>query len=146
MLPLAYPGDNGLDYGRSLLLAADLVVAMVRVAGDDLFFCFATILAGVFRPFEVLIPIEVLAICGSPGRLRPSSRAMGATGGAGLAVSAISSPNNAATSLSSSTRAAAGAAVVSDKSRPALASNSFSSTPRSTNRSRGCSSSLAPTP
>src|SRR6266849_6157440 len=112
MLPLAYPGDNGLDYGRSLLLAADLVVAMVRVAGDDLFFCFATILSVVFRP------IEVLAICGSPGRLRPSSRAMVATGGAGLAVSAISSPNNAATSLSSSTRAAAGAAVVSDKSRP----------------------------
>ncbi len=51
------------------------------------------------------------------------------------AVSAISSPNRAATSLSSSTFAALGAAVVSGTSCPALASNSFSSTPRSTKRS-----------
>jgi hypothetical protein len=49
--------------------------------------------------------------------------------------SAISSPNNAATSLSSSIFAALGTALVSARSFPALASNSFSSTPRSTKRS-----------
>ena len=49
-------------------------------------------------------------------------------------VSAISSPNRAATSLSSSTFAAPGA-VVSGESCPALASISVSSTSRSTKRS-----------
>ena len=50
-------------------------------------------------------------------------------------VSAISSPNRAATSLSSSTLAVPGAAVFSGGACPALASNSFSSTSRSTKRS-----------
>src|SRR5262249_7768397 len=50
-------------------------------------------------------------------------------------VSAISNPNRAATSLSSSTFAVAVIAFVNEMSSPAPASNSFSSTPRSTNKS-----------
>ena len=60
--------------------------------------------------------------------------------------SSISSPNRAATSLSSSSFAAPGSALVSAKSCPAWASNSFSSTPRSTKSSSGFSSSRAPMP
>src|SRR6195256_3759515 len=60
-----------------------------------------------------------------PARLGPSG-ALEAT------ASAISSPNRAATSPSSSTFAAEGAAFEGDMPSPAPASNSFSSTPRST--------------
>ena len=61
-------------------------------------------------------------------------------------VSVISSPKRAATSLSSRTFSALSVALVSGRSCSTLASNSLSSTSRSTKSRRGISSSRAPTP
>ena len=117
-------------YGRrrvgSLLALARVVLfvpELARVAR-----CKAT---SVFAAFvflsDILFPFCALD---SGGRFGTATAGFGAWG-----VSAISSPNRPATSLSSSTLAVPDAAVFSGGGCPALASNSFSSTLRSTKRS-----------
>jgi hypothetical protein len=81
-----------------------------------------------FRGLERLSCFE--AVLATFGRLR-----LGASVPPESAVSAISSPNTAATSVSLSTFAAPGVALDSGRSCPAAAISSFSSTPRSTKRS-----------
>ena len=83
--------------------------------------------AAVFFTAGVLLAVDVVERCCRFG-------AMG-VGISELAVSAISNPNRAATSPSSSTFAALGVALASGSPCPARASNSFSSTPRSTKSS-----------
>lgn len=80
---------------------------------------------------RLVFPADILPFCGLEcwGRFGTVKAGFGVSG-----VSAISSPNRAATSLSSSTFAAPGA-VVSGEPCPALASISVSSTSRSTKRS-----------
>src|SRR5439155_16032396 len=113
---------------RATHLDSDLVDSrLVRDGGGELLF-FATVAfipAGVLRPFNRLDNLL-------GGWDRFEAVGMGASGSP---VSAISNPNKAATSLSSSTLAPLGAVFDSGRSSPALASNSFSSTPRSTKSS-----------
>src|SRR3954453_22669808 len=97
-----------------------------------------------FFAVDVFLPASVFLLLGLLDRL-----CFFRTGGPGASVpaaSAISSPKRAARSLSSSTLAGLGAACANERSCPALASNSCSFTSRSTNRSSGRSSSLAPMP
>src|SRR5208282_6925938 len=119
---------------RERARAAHLGSDLVRVAPGDLLIFAARVFAseGALLAFKGLDRWGRLGVAGF--------------GVAEFAVSAISSPNSAATSLSSSIFAAAGAALLRATSCPAMASNSFSSTPRSTKRRWGFSSSLAPTP
>src|SRR5215213_158976 len=120
--------------GSGSALRAYLDPDLVRVTRGELLF-FA---ADVFFPLSVFLLLGLLdRWCffgiGGPGALVP-------------AVSAISSPNRAARLPSSSILAGLGAGCANVRSCPALASNSCSSTLRSTKRSSGRSSSLAPTP
>src|SRR3954454_24203332 len=94
--------------------------------------------AEVFFPASAFIPFDLFELWPGFGTLGPGSSV--------LAGSAISSPNRAARSPPSSTLAGLGAGCANVRSCPALASKSCSSTLRNTNRSWGCSSSLAPTP
>jgi hypothetical protein len=118
-------------YGRrrvgSLLALARVVLfvpELARVARCKATSVFAA--AFVFLS-DILFPFCALD---SGGRFGTAKAGFGVWG-----VSAISSPNRAATSLSSSTLAVPDAAVFSGGACPALASNSFSSTLRSTKRS-----------
>src|SRR5450759_3573043 len=106
-------GGPGSRLFRARTRATHLGSDLVRVARGELLF-FA---AGTFVSAGVLLSFKALDRRGRLGAVgvRVSE----------LAVSTISSPNSAATSLSSSTFAAAGAAFVREKSCPALAINSF---------------------
>ena len=121
---LEYYGRRRLRRFLALARVVFFVPELARVARCKATSVFAA--AFVFLA-DILFPFFALDCWGRFGTVKAGFGVWG--------VSAISRPNRAATSLSSSTFAAPGAALVSGESCPALASISFSSTSRSTKRS-----------